>query len=117
CVRATRPRTRVLYCPKSLVSHWESASRGYETEIDRANRELYRSRWAHRIHQDDIAYYAEDGLIRLDYDWLSVAGGGAPLLGYAKTAIEDNALERALAWRSRQCWDVMRENARLAAGV
>jgi GT2 family glycosyltransferase/SAM-dependent methyltransferase len=117
CLRAREAGHQVHYCPRSLVYHLESASRGYETEIDLANRHLYRSRWADRIRQDDIDYYAQDGLIRLDYDWLSVAVTVSPLLGYAKAAIEDNAVERALAWRSRQCWDVMRENARLAAGA
>ena len=117
CLRAGERGHQVHYCPASLVYHLESASRGYETAIDLANRELYRSRWADRIRQDDIDYYAEDGLIRLDYDWLSVAVTVSPLLGYAKAAVEDNAVERALAWRSRQCWDVMRENARLATGV
>jgi GT2 family glycosyltransferase/ubiquinone/menaquinone biosynthesis C-methylase UbiE len=118
CLRAREQGHEVHYCPDSVVYHLESVSRGYETEIDARNRELYKSRWADRIGQDDVLYYVEDGLLELRYDWLSVAVTVSPELGWSETGREENTLEGALAARSRQCWDLMRENARLqrAAG-
>lgn len=114
CLRANEHGHEVHYCPTSVVHHLESASRGYETEIDRANRELYRSRWANRVRSDDLDFYVADGLIDLRYDWLSVDVAVSPQLGYARTDPDDNGVERMLSWRSRQCWDLIRENARLS---
>lgn len=114
CLRAGERGHEVHYCPDSVVYHLESASRGYETEADLANRELYHRRWDERLAPDDLRYYVEDGLIDLRYEWMSVNVEVSPLLGVAAPLAEDNATERALFWRSRQCWDLMRENARLA---
>jgi GT2 family glycosyltransferase len=117
CLRAGQQGYEVHYCPGSVVYHLESASRGYEDETDLANRDLYLSRWGDRVAQDDITVYLEDGLIELRYEWLSVNVKVSPLLGQPKLDREDNAVERALAWRSRQCFILIRENARLSLDV
>lgn len=114
CLRAAERGNEIHYCPDSVVYHLESASRGYEDVGDEANRRLYLDRWATRVRHDDVLYYMEDGLLELDYVWLSVNARISPLLGSAQTSREDNAVERALAWRSRQCFAMIRENARLS---
>jgi GT2 family glycosyltransferase/SAM-dependent methyltransferase len=117
CLRAGAAGHEVHYCPDCVVYHLESASRGYEDPTDLANRDLYKSRWADRVRHDDFSYYVEDGLLSLKYEWLSVNPEVSPLLGSAATETEGTAMERALAYRSRQCFLLIRENARLALDV
>lgn len=114
CLRAGERGHEIHYCPDAVVLHLESASRGYEDDEDLANRDIYLRRWAHRIPQDDITVYIEDGLIRLEYAWLSLRVHVDPALGWAATNEDENGVERLLAWRARQTFDLLRENARLA---
>ena len=86
CLRAGELGHEVHYCPSSVVYHLESASRGYEELGDRCNRELYKSRWRRARHQDDVVTYAQDGLLEVEYTWLSVNAKVSPLLGLATMA-------------------------------
>lgn len=114
CLRVGELGHEVHYCPTSVLYHLESASRGYEDLGDQRNRQLYKSRWADRVQQDDVLAYAQDGLLEVEYAWLSVNAKVAPLLGAAANGSEGNSTEQALSWRSRQCFELIRENARLA---
>ena len=114
CLRAGELGHEVHYCPTSVLYHLESASRGYEDLGDQRNRQLYKSRWAARVHQDDVVAYAQDGLLEVEYAWLSVNAKVAPLLGAAVNGSDGNSTEQALSWRSRQCFELIRENSRLA---
>jgi len=66
------------------------------------------------VHQDDVQVYAQDGLLEVEYAWLSVNAKVAPLLGTAINGDDGNSTEQALSWRSRQCFELIRENSRLA---
>ena len=114
CLRAGELGHEVHYCPTSVLYHLESASRGYEDLGDQRNRQLYKSRWAARVRQDDVVAYAQDGLLEVEYAWLSVNAKVAPLLGAAVNGSDGNSAEQALTWRSRQCFELIRENSRLA---
>ncbi len=97
----------VHYCPKSVVTHFESMSEGRFRHMKR-NIERFRSRWKDLVHPDDFACYREDGLLQADYEGrypfrLTVS----PLLAIAR--------ETKAVGLSRRLGELSRENARLRA--
>jgi GT2 family glycosyltransferase len=113
CLRAGERGHEVHYCHTCVVYHLESASRGVNELVDQANLDLFRGRWSHRIEADDASYYARDGLLEVSYDAHGARVSVSPLLGVAP-APGDGALSEILALRTRQAFDLVRENTRLA---
>jgi GT2 family glycosyltransferase len=111
CLRLRRLGYEVHYCHESVLYHLESATRDYA--FDPQNHELFLERWAEVVHQDDIQYYLEDGLIDMTY-WEQFP---ALLWVSPYLAVLDreraNAGEALLAKRSRQVYDALKENTRL----
>ena len=111
CFRLRRLGYEVHYCHESVLYHLESATRDHA--LDRQNHELFLERWSELVYQDDIEYYLEDGLIELTY-WEQFP---ALLWVSPHLAVLDreraNASERLLAERSREVFEVLKENTRL----
>ena len=66
CLRIGRGGGEVRYCPAAVLTHLESATRGRKERFE-ASVALYRERWRERVRRDDLALYAEDGLIEVEY--------------------------------------------------
>ncbi len=111
CLRLRRLGYEVHYCHESVVYHLESATRD---ALNQQNHELFLERWSEYVHQDDVHYYVEDGLIDFAYP------GQFPVLLRLspQLAVLDpertNAGERLLAERSRQVFEALKENTRLS---
>jgi GT2 family glycosyltransferase len=112
CLRLRRVGYEVHYCHESVVYHLESATR--DDALNQQNHELFLERWSDFVHQDDVHYYVEDGLMDFAYP------GQFPLLLRVspQLAVLDpgraNAGERLLAERSRQVFEALKENTRLS---
>ena len=111
CLRLRRLGYQVHYCHESVVYHLESATRSFESNLQ--NHELFLERWSGFAYQDDVRYYAEDGLLDITYPeqypallWVS------PHLAVLDRE-RANASERLLAERSRQVFEALKENTRL----
>jgi GT2 family glycosyltransferase len=66
CLRIGAEGGEVHYCHEAVVVHLESASRGRRDRFARSV-ELYRRRWRESVRRDDLAIYAEDGLLEVEY--------------------------------------------------
>jgi GT2 family glycosyltransferase len=112
CLRLRRLGYEVHYCHESVVYHLESATR--DDALNQQNHELFLERWSDFVHQDDVHYYVDDGLMDFEY------AGQFPLLLRVspQLAVLDpgraNAGERLLAERSRQVFEALKENTRLS---
>ena len=111
CLRLRRLGYGVHYCHESVVDHLESATRDHA--FDQQNHELFLERWAEVVHQDDVQYYLEDGLIDITYwDQFPALLWVSPHLAVVDRE-RANASERLLAKRSQQVFDALKENTRL----
>jgi GT2 family glycosyltransferase len=111
CLRAGEAGHEIHYCAESIVYHLESATRNVLSDAERANQELFATRWRHKVFPDDYRYYWEDGLLSAQYAarypvQLSVS----PLL--AGVAVDGNSrlADRLLYDRSRQVMILLRNN-------
>ena len=111
CLRLRRLGYGVHYCHESVVDHLESATRDHA--LDQQNHELFLERWAEVVHQDDVQYYLEDGLIDITYwDQFPALMRVSPHLAVVDRE-RANVAERLLAKRSQQVFDALKENTRL----
>ncbi len=114
CLRLGALGHQIHYCADSVLVHLESASPGRSTH-NRQNVSLYRERWHHRVQPDDIHYYVNDGLMRLDYEsTYPINIELSPELATVHATSRAAELERLLHKRSREIADLVRENARLS---
>jgi GT2 family glycosyltransferase len=103
----------IHYCHESVLYHLESVSEG-RFRSNNENTRLYNERWAHRVQPDDLRYYAEDGLVHIDY----VEANRSPLrlsVSPLLALVEGNQQElaRLLRLRSRQVHVLLQEVIRL----
>ena len=113
CLRLRDAGSEVHYCPASVVTHLESASRGRGSADVQHNFDLFRQRWADRVQRDDLHYYIEDGLLRINYrDTYPLLFQVAPELATAKPAGEAGGL---IEEQQRHIGDLLREVVRLTA--
>lgn len=116
CLRIGEAGGEVHYCPGAVVTHLESASRGKQDRFQRSV-ELYRERWRDRARRDDLAIYAEDGLIGVEYaDTYPLRLSVSPHLA-AIAAGREAEIEGLLEDYARQVSDLMSEVVRLTALV
>ena len=111
CLRAGEAGHEIHYCAESVVYHLESATRNVELDAERANQELFASRWRHKMSPDDYRYYWEDGLLSAQYAArypfrLSVS----PLLAGVTVGETGRLADRLLYERSRQVMILLRNN-------
>jgi GT2 family glycosyltransferase len=116
CLRLGKAGGEVHYCHEAVLTHLESASRG---RLDRFARsvDLYRSRWRDRVRRDDLAIYAEDGLLELEYaDAYPLRLSVSPLLAAVDPSREPE-LEWLLETYAQQVSDLLGEVIRLTAAL
>lgn len=115
CLRLGEAGGEVHYCPEASLVHLESASRGHEAKFERSL-DLYRERWRERVRRDDLAVYAGDGLIEVEYPTshpLSISV--SPLLASVREGERESELERLLDAYGRHLTHLLREVVRLSA--
>lgn len=120
CLRLGEWGYEIHYCHTSVLYHLESVSEGRFAH-DAHNARLLTSRWQGKLQPDDLRYYLEDGLLRIDYSSVShdmlypLEMQISPLL--ANVAPRQGAQEagRLVRERTQQVYDLLRENAHLKA--
>jgi len=114
CLRLGERGHEVHYCAGSVVQHLESVSPGrFRNDHDNVTR--YRQRWFDRVRPDDIDYYVQDELLRLNYEGrFPIDIEVSPLLAAIDSGARNSDLERVLQERSREVADLQRENTRLS---
>jgi GT2 family glycosyltransferase len=111
CLRAGEAGHEIHYCAESVVYHLESATRSLVSDVERANQELFVSRWRHKVDPDDYRYYWQDGLLTAQYParypiQLSVS----PLLAGVTVGENDRLADKLLFERARQVMILLRNN-------
>jgi GT2 family glycosyltransferase len=110
CIRAALRGGEAHYCPDSTLVHLEAATRGEDADLFRRNAERYFERWGDHVRRDDLEVYAEDGLLELvPGDLYPLELRVDPLLATVAEADVYELLEE----RSRQVFDLLKENAAL----
>ncbi len=116
CLRIGEGGGEVHCCHEAVVTHLESASRGRQDRFERSLK-LYRERWRDRVRRDDLAVYAEDGLIEVEYaESYPLRISVSPRLA----AVADDRqveVESLLEAYARQVSDLLAEVVRLTATV
>lgn len=116
CLRIGAAGGEVHYCHEAVVTHLESASRGREDRFAKSVH-LYRRRWRERVRRDDLAIYAEDGLLAVEYaESYPLRLEVSPRLAVVDGAREAEA-ERLLEGYARQVSDLLGEVVRLTAAA
>src|SRR5215217_117149 len=111
CLRAGEAGHEIHYCAESVVYHLESATRNLVSDAERANQELFATRWRDKITPDDYRYYWQDGLLSAQYGArypirLSVS----PLLAGVTVGENERLADRLLYDRARQVMILLRNN-------
>ena len=102
----------VHYCHEAVLYHLEMATRSHRGHAD--NHLLYRRRWAHKVEPDAMRYYLEDGLFSIRFaERYPFFVDIAPELALIDDEERQPAADRLLAARSRQVYDLSRENVLL----
>jgi GT2 family glycosyltransferase len=116
CLRIAEDGAEVRYCHESVAMHLESASRGRNDRFERSVA-LYRERWRGRVDRDDVAVYAEDGLLELEYgDSYPLRLSVSPRLAAVDDG-RDRELEGLLEVYARQVSDLLGEVVRLTSAA
>jgi GT2 family glycosyltransferase len=114
CLRVGEQGGETRYCHEATVVHLESASRGRLDRFEQSVR-LYRERWRSRVNRDDLAVYASDGLLELEYaESYPLRLALSPQLAVLADE-RDGELERLLETYARQVSDLLGEVVRLTA--
>jgi GT2 family glycosyltransferase len=117
CLRLGEAGHEIHYCAESVVVHLESMSPG-RFQWDRQNVALYRERWMSRVRPDDVRYYLDDGLLRLNYEGRYPAGLTiSPMVAVVEDASHNRELEHRVRDLNRRLTELSRENTRLRAGL
>ena len=117
CLRLGERGYEIHFCHTSEVYHLESVSDGRLNAVAR-NTRRYADRWRGQVRPDDLDYYIEDGLLRVDYSKsYPLTLHVAPLLGTAGVGDREDQTHRVLAIRSRQVFDLLRDNVLLDVRV
>jgi GT2 family glycosyltransferase len=114
CLRVREQGGETHYCSDSVLFHLEAATRGEDAGLFRRNAERYLERWRDRVHRDDLEIYTEDGLLEL------VPGDLYPLelrVDPLLATVEEGDIYEVLEERSRQVFDLLKENAALRVRV
>ncbi|OWK43923.1 glycosyltransferase family 2 protein [Fimbriiglobus ruber] len=114
CLRVGGLGYEVHYCPESVLIHLEGVSEG-RFKFEAHSARLFRERWWASIRPDDLNYFLDDGLIRINYFPNYVEFYVSPELGFVvgKDGFAD--AERVLCQRAKQVYELVRENVTMRA--
>jgi GT2 family glycosyltransferase len=111
CFRLGEAGHEVRYCHQSVLTHFEAATRGDDTDAFARNVRRFIDRWGSRLVPDDLSVYVEDGLISIGYsDLYPLELRISPLLAAVDRSGEDAAAFDLLDVRARQVFDLLKEN-------
>src|SRR5262249_35489510 len=121
CLRLAAHGREVHYCHKSVVHNLAASDRSASLETQTPDYAVFRNRWETRLRPDDLRYYVEDGLLKLDYEqsgplWISAS----PLVAevspaFPRTHNGASRIENILQLRSRQIHELISQNQHLQA--
>jgi len=112
CLRLRDEGHEVHYCHEAALLHLESASRGRDDRFERSVA-LYQERWRERVHRDDLAIYAADDLLRVEYPAsYPLRFEIDPILAVVDRGREEK-IERLLGSYAGQVSDLLQEVTRL----
>jgi GT2 family glycosyltransferase len=115
CLRLREAGSEIHYCPESVVTHLESASRGRGSQDVQHNFNLFKERWEGKVQRDDLHYYMEDGLLSLRYrDTYPIGLEAAPELATLKPG---GAGDELIESQQRHISLLLREVVRLTAHI
>ena len=114
CLRIREVGWQVHYCHDAVVLHLESATRGRRFDGDEHNYVRFSERWAQRVTPDELAVYAEDGLVEARREQGGLRFGISPVLGQADAG---DGVARLLAQRTAHGLELLRDNVRLATAT
>ena len=118
CLRLGAQGREIHYCHESVLYHLESVSREGRHQDFEHNDRLYRERWASRIHPDDIQYYLDDGLLRLEYwEFYPFQIELSSLLGTLQADGHIRQADRLLYERSRLSFELIKDVVRLSTAA
>jgi GT2 family glycosyltransferase len=118
CLRLGERGHEIHLCHESVLYHLESVSRGKCSDETEHNLRLFRERWAGRAERDDLAYYEQDGLLRIHYpDTYPLKIEVSPRVATIQSEGRQEESERLLDASSRQVLDLLKETVRLTAQV
>ena len=111
CLRFRKAGHQVHYCHDSVLTHFEAATRGDDTDAFARNVRGFLGRWESTLVPDDLSVYVEDGLISIGYsDLYPLELSVSPLLATVNRSGEDAAAFDLLGVRARQVFDLLKEN-------
>jgi GT2 family glycosyltransferase len=114
CLRLNASGGQVAYCADSVLVHLEAATRGDDDEAFRRNAELFLERWGQTVCADDLSTYVADGMLEVEPgDLYPVRLKVSPELGVVEN--DELATFKLLGMRSRQVFDLLKENTILRA--
>jgi GT2 family glycosyltransferase len=117
CLRAGAGGAEVHYCADSTLLHLEAATRGEHSKTFARNAKLFLARWGDVVRQDDIETYVNDGVLKISPgDVYPLELYVDPLLARVDTEPALADAFRLLGIRSRQVFDLLKENTRLSTG-
>jgi GT2 family glycosyltransferase len=113
CLRLGQQGHEVWYCHQSVLHHYEKGTR--RDDRFEENLSLYRRRWSRKVRPDEFDYYVADDLLKVRYDYQYPLGIEiAPELAVIEREDEwEQAADRMLGERSRQVFELLRENLEL----
>ena len=116
CLRLGELGYEVHYCPRSVLYHLESISRGRRSKQIQEGARLFRRRWGGRVRADDLDYYVADGLLRVGYrDAYPLPLEISPQLGLVNGG--GHGADRMLEASSRHLVELLQETVRLTAHI
>jgi GT2 family glycosyltransferase len=116
CLRINALGDEVHYCHESVLYHLESVTRAHRVDEDDRNARTYFRRWGHRVQPDDIQYYLDDGLLRIDRKDGKLRLILSPYLAIDSSGDESRS-KRIIVRRSSQLLELLRENVQLHVQV
>jgi GT2 family glycosyltransferase len=112
CLRLREAGAEIHYCHTSVLYHLETATRRFDYYD--FNHALYLERWGERVRPDDLDYYLADGFLNLEYGaYFPLRLHVDPSLAVIDDGQRTRQSEELIATRSRQFFDLLRENMRL----
>jgi GT2 family glycosyltransferase len=114
CLRIGEGGGETHYCHKSVLLHYEGSTRGEDHELFERNAQRFLERWGDRIRRDDLDTFVEDGLLEIaPGDLYPLELRVDPLLA----TLVHSDVYAILAERSRQVFELLKENAALRGRV
>lgn len=117
CLRLGEMGYEVFYCPESWLYHFEGVSEGRFAHED-MNLHLYLSRWSARVQPDDVPTFLQDKLLAIEYRaHYPLSFLISPYLGTVNEAERKQEMDKLLADRTQQVYDLLKENIALRVKV